>query len=143
MIILLIQSVTRKSHAFVCYIVDTILHLSSRFGTALDWFNSYLSAFFFRLMLLACRQPSCLWCSQGFVLDPRLSNMHTIHLVTIILSSSPVITCMTMTANVISFVPNNFITHVSQLQDTISTLSLWTSSNLLSLSHSLSQSIKN
>ena len=147
----LINAISHQQVSCLCLLdlsaaFDTIDHsillhrLSSWFGitdTALNWFTSYLSSRSFSV--LATGSTSCLFpltCGvpQGSVLGPILFNMYTTPLSTIVASSSLNHHLYADDTQLfISFISKNFLPTITHLQDTISDISSWMTSNLLSL----------
>ena len=125
---------------------DTIDHsilthrLSSWFGiegTALSWFQSYLSS---RSFIASCGNtkststPVTCGVPQGSVLGPLLFSLYTTPLSSILSA-----TCVSHhlyaddSQLYISFLPSQFLSSIQHLQSSISQVSTWMSANLLSL----------
>ena len=128
---------------------DTIDHsilierLSSWFGlngVVLSWFQSYLSARSFKVSLNGTESPNFqlfYGVPQGSVLGPLLFTLYTTPLSSLI-SHSAVNHHLYAddTQLFISFSASKFSANILRLQDTISNVSAWMSSNMLSLNHS-------
>jgi hypothetical protein len=128
---------------------DTIDHsilierLTSWFGlngAVLSWIRSYLSSRSFKVTLNSTESPNYqlfYGVPQGSVLGPLLFTLYTTPLSSLI-SHSTVNHHLYAddTQLFISFSSSNFATNILRLQDTISNVSAWMSSNMLSLNHS-------
>jgi hypothetical protein len=133
---------------------DTIDHtllphrLSSRCGvsgTALHWFQSYLSSRSFSVKASGhCSQPLPLSCGvpQGSVLGPLLFILYTTPLSHLIKSFSVDHHLYADDTQLyISFLPSNFSTSITQLLNVVNAISKWMSSNLLCLNPSKTEFI--
>ena len=128
---------------------DTIDHsilldrLSSWFGihgTALSWFQSYLSNRSFITSCLNFKSLNCpLTCGvpQGSVLGPLLFSLYTTPLSSILTSTSISHHLYADDTQLfISFLPSSYSSSINLLQSAISNVSSWMSANLLSLNPS-------
>ena len=146
------QKVTTLSLLDLSAAFDTIDHsilierLSSWFGlngTVLSWIQSYLSPRSFKVKINGTESPvSQLFYGvpQGSVLGPLLFNLYTTPLSSVISQSTinhHLYADDTQLFN--SFSPTNFPADIILFQDTLSNVSDWMSSNMLSLNHSKTQ----
>ena len=128
---------------------DTIDHsilierLSSWFGlngAVLSWVQSYLTSRSFRVKLNGTESPIYqlfYGVPQGSVLGPLLFVLYTTPLSSLIAHSTVNHHLYADDTQLfISFSAQNFATNILHLQDTISKVSAWMSSNMLSLNHS-------
>src|ERR1700733_5174853 len=155
----LVSAVSHQQVSCLCLLdisaaFDTIDHtlllhrLSSWFGlsgTALNWFQSYLSSRSFSGKASGhCSQPLPLSCGvpQGSVLGPLLFILYTTPLSHLIKSFSVDHHLYADDTQLyISFLPSSFSTSITQLLSVVNLISKWMSSNLLCLNPSKTEFI--
>ena len=94
-------------------------------GTALLWFQSYLSSRYFSVKATVCNPPpTVLWCPSR--LSPRSIPFHYVYQT--IKPSRSILLCSTSSDVIelfISFTPSSFSTSIAQLLNVVNLISKW------------------